>query len=170
MSIVSSSPILTFLSDFIFFGLTSHSCLHMRGATTSEQTNESLPFISMDFFYKKRGNRNKNRRQRSVCGFDHEGSARKKQSCVCVCVFVCVCVCVWGGEVHLAWVSTCVCGGVQLKSHTSHGSWIKSNNVYLKDRVSCVLIKEKNAWGDLCSLVPGIPPAQRSTLANARNK
>ena len=104
MSIVSSSTILTFLSYHNFFCLTSPSCLHMRGATTSEQTNESLPFISMDLFYKKRGNRttgrrqgdvtrrftppqqtnkptNKNRRQRSVCGFDHEGSARKKQSC-----------------------------------------------------------------------------------------
>ena len=152
MSIVSSSTILTFLSYHNFFCLTSHSCLHMRGATTSEQTNKSLPFISMDLFYKKRGNRttgrrqgdvtrrfippqqtnkptNKNRRQRSVCGFDHEGSARKKQSCVCVCVFVCVCVCVWGGEVHLAWVSTCVCGGVQLRSHTSHGICQGSNQI-----------------------------------------
>ena len=66
MSIVSSSPILTFLSDFFFFGLTSHSYLHMRGATTSEQTNESLPFISMDLFYKKRGNRTTGRRQGDV--------------------------------------------------------------------------------------------------------
>ena len=38
------------------------------------------------------------------------------------------------------------------------------------DRVSCILIREKNTKGDLCSLMTGIPQAQRSTLDNARNK